>query len=599
MISVTNTVNNTTVERGLRCRGWCFTINNPTPIDQDMIEKLGLADKTVWLIYGVEKGASGTLHMQGYVYRKNAVTLGSLKSVHSGAHWEPAKGNFKQQRAYCSKGNQSKEEWDMLGVGGPNYGVDADVHEWGCQPRDPHEQRIEASAKGGEANKRKYEDTFSKAKEGKFEDISKDHLIKHYNTIKSISKDFGPRKSNIADVCGILLYGRPGTGKSRFARQKFGEEKDLLFIKEANKWWDGYNGQPYVLIEDPSPFVPNIASFAHFLKIWTDMYAFPAQFKGGYINARPKVIIVSSNYTIDELFASIKDSVLRWALSRRFKVINFDILFNVADYPPFFPIPPESKLPYHVDQYCFQTINDCLNMELDHEREEVGQEDINLDDEYFNIDSASDSVVETQSQLSSPSVAISGSPSQTPLASQHYTVPHVMSSLTIGNSSLHRSTAINPLTPGSACTRPTQLSMGIESNAGARTSSKEWLKTSERKRKPQGGVMSTLSRWNGLMAAAGLSQESIVTVGSASNSSARPFKSTSTKASGVCSNLLDSDTDGDVCEDMDLNHSAGDYDLEDNFIASDDDFYNVKVKCRKTSSFLDSSSESSDSECDN
>lgn len=593
MMSTSHSSRNNTANgsnASLRCRGWCFTVNNPTPVDQDMLQVLGEDPRTVWLIYGVEKGASGTLHLQGYVYLKNAVGLGHMKAIHSGAHWETARGDFTAQRDYCSKGNQPKEEWDEFRKLGPNYGLDADVHEWGEKPRDPQEQRIEASAKGGEANKRKYEDTFAKAKEGKFEDISKDHLLKHYTTIKHISMDFGPRKSNLNGVCGVWLYGRPGTGKSRFAREKFGDEEGLLYFKDQNKWWDGYSpSMPYVLIEDPTPSHPNIPSLAEHLKIWTDRYVFPAQSKGGYMKIRPKYIVVTSNYTVDALFESLKDQSLRWALSRRFMTVNFDHLFNVCNVPPLFNVPP-GDLPYTFDPYCFATINEAMDLELDHERK-VG-EDVDIDLIDSNV-SHSHSVVETLSQDSSHGVAMSGSPSVTSLSSRPCTVRPVTTSLTIGSSSLHRTTAISPLIARSACTERI-LHSTEQVLAGAKTSSKTSATTCEKRKQPLGGRMSTLSRWNGLMAAAGLSQESIVTAGTASSSSARPSSTTLTRHRASCEN---SDSEGDACEDMDLNHSAGDYDLEDNFIASDDEFLNVRVKA-STKGFLDSSSEESDSECD-
>lgn len=43
--------------------------------------------------------------------------------------------------------------------------------------------------------------------------------------------------------------------------------KNNPYIKMANKWWDGYNDEPEVLLEDVTP---SMDWLGYFLKIWTD-----------------------------------------------------------------------------------------------------------------------------------------------------------------------------------------------------------------------------------------------------------------------------------------------------------------------------------------
>ena len=45
-----------------------------------------------------------------------------------------------------------------------------------------------------------------------------------------------------------------------------------------NKWWCGYNGEKYALIDDFEPDWTGKAA----LKRWADRYPFQAEFKGGY-----------------------------------------------------------------------------------------------------------------------------------------------------------------------------------------------------------------------------------------------------------------------------------------------------------------------------
>lgn len=115
--------------------------------------------------------------------------------------------------------------------------------------------------------------------------------------------------------------GPSGVGKSTKARalavERNGNADDghAFFTKEADhKWWDGYNGQPTVIIDDVGPQHKHLGPL---LKIWADRWAFQAETKGGSTGwVRPNHIIVTSQYRITECFGDISTCN---ALSRRFK----------------------------------------------------------------------------------------------------------------------------------------------------------------------------------------------------------------------------------------------------------------------------------------
>ena len=335
-----------TAAQDTRKRGWVFTLNNYTEAEITKLGDTGRNPRTQWLIFGQEVGENGTPHLQGFVYFKNAVRLSSLKTILPRAHWEPQMGTFADQKAYCSKGEQSKDEWLAHKSLGPNWGLNAHVHEFGTMPLD----KSDAQAKGGQATKDKFDLTVELAKKGEFSSICSEHLLKFNTAIKRVHMDFALPVAELEGVCGLWLHGRPWTGKSKFCRDKFGSALDgTLFSKDKNKWWDGYNQEPYVLIDDLTPDAKNIASLADRFKQWADCYPFKAEIKGGYMNIRPRLIIVTSNYTVEQTFGSLNDQTLLMAISRRFTQISFDTLFNVRAIPPMMVEP--GKLDYMYDAY--------------------------------------------------------------------------------------------------------------------------------------------------------------------------------------------------------------------------------------------------------
>lgn len=107
---------------------WTFTWNNyPADWADQMAARKGLLDG---LMGGEEVGEKGTPHIQGWLEFKKKNRWSSLK-LSSEIHWEKANGTPLQNSQYIHKGLQPKEEWEELGISGPNYGKDAKVTKWG------------------------------------------------------------------------------------------------------------------------------------------------------------------------------------------------------------------------------------------------------------------------------------------------------------------------------------------------------------------------------------------------------------------------------------------------------------------------------------
>lgn len=111
------------------------------------------------------------------------------------------------------------------------------------------------------------------------------------------------------------IYGKARVGKSHACRDAYPE----LYEKPQNKWWDGYEGETAVLLDD---FDKHGACLGHYLKIWADNYRFNAEFKGGMLRPCYTVLLVTSNYTPDQIFT--EDQELCDAIAARFQVIKLE-----------------------------------------------------------------------------------------------------------------------------------------------------------------------------------------------------------------------------------------------------------------------------------
>lgn len=257
-----------------RFRAWCFTINNYGVNDLQICDTV----ECQYIIYGREIGEEGTPHLQGYIYVKNNKTLTAMKAYfHPTAHLEPAE-TITEAIEYCKK--------------------DGLYTERGTPPMDPKQKGL----KGKEAIQARW----ALAKAGKFEELPPEQ-IRTYEYIYRKSAEVADR--DILD--NLWICGPSGCGKSSYVRRNF----ETFYSKPMSKWWDGYNHEDVVVLDD---FDPKHAEFlSYYLKIWTDHYAFNGEVKNGMMKMRPKKVIVTSQYHIDQCFL---DPETQAAIRRRFQV---------------------------------------------------------------------------------------------------------------------------------------------------------------------------------------------------------------------------------------------------------------------------------------
>lgn len=261
-----------------QARSWCFTLNNWTEAEFNILK----AVLCVYLVIGKETGENGTPHLQGYISFDSRKRLGAVKVFAPRAHWEVARGSPKQASDYCKK--------------------DGDFFEFGELP--------DCGKRGREAEQLRWTEAKRACIEGRIDDVPDDIFFRYYRTCKEIRKDYMDVPTDADETTGVWIYGPPGVGKSHKARADYPNS----YLKMQNKWWDGYQGQETVILDDFDS-----KELGHLLKIWCDRYAFLAETKGGAMSIRPKKIIITSNYSIDEI---AWDSVTREAVKRRMQVIH-------------------------------------------------------------------------------------------------------------------------------------------------------------------------------------------------------------------------------------------------------------------------------------
>lgn len=271
-----------------RSRGWVFTINNPTAWDDEDIERC--KQSTVYGVIGKEIGSEDeTPHYQGFVRFANATSFKRVKALLPRAHIETQRGSIAQASDYCKK--------------------DGDFVEWGERPMDKR------------STKQQWQFVLECAESGDLERIKDEYpgiYFRYYDRLRSFKR----RERNILDnLENEWWFGPTGTGKSRTVWDKYPEH----YGKQLNKWWDGYQDEDVVVIEE---WCPKNEVSASGLKIWSDRYPFNAEVKGGQLKLiRPKKIIVTSNYTMEQCFPRNEDLE---PLKRRFKEVYFGI--PIEDY---------------------------------------------------------------------------------------------------------------------------------------------------------------------------------------------------------------------------------------------------------------------------
>lgn len=193
-------------------RTWEMTLNNYEEKDIELFKSW--EDEVLRMKISKEVGESGTPHLQGRISFRRVYRMAGLKKLHSRVHWE--KTLAAQDNLYVMK-----EDSEII--------IDVNNSRQGC--------RMDGVVKD--------------IKEGKsMRSVAEEHpeqYVRYHRGFHALAAILEqPRGPEDPEV--IVYWGPTGTGKTWRARQ--GNEGAYEWGPEMEKWWDGYEGEKTVIMDE-------------------------------------------------------------------------------------------------------------------------------------------------------------------------------------------------------------------------------------------------------------------------------------------------------------------------------------------------------------
>lgn len=227
-----NTKTSEHISKDTRQRAWCGTINNWSQADWDKIQLLG----DYGCVAQEVAPTTGTPHMQWYLYFKNKITFGSLKKKLPRSHIKICMGNADENRTYIFG------PYDKVQPDGSLKHKDANptAIEWGDIP-----------SQGARKDLDTLRDRIMNG--ARVDDIAVENPILFHQYGRTLTKleDIALRKRFRTEMTkGIWYWGKTGVGKSHRAYENFKPETHYDLNLQDNGWWEGYQQQPIVIINE-------------------------------------------------------------------------------------------------------------------------------------------------------------------------------------------------------------------------------------------------------------------------------------------------------------------------------------------------------------
>jgi len=258
-----------------------------------------------YMCYQYERGESGTLHVQGMVlWTQSISTQNAKRRIGQNAHVEIAR-DVEASRGYCMK--------EDTRVHGPYEIGEYERH----QGKSKALVEIEKMVKNGKPDSEIAEKYFQE-------------YVRHHRGIAAARLALTTSQTAYTPKRVFLFWGPPGKGKTYFVTKTL--NLTCLYVKDpTNKWWDGYEGQENVMVDE----FPGTLSALDWKRILGELNI-TLETKGGTVRNKVKNIFLTSNYSLDGMFEKAKQ-VDRDAIYRRIEGTYF-IENHVTSFNPFLDV---------------------------------------------------------------------------------------------------------------------------------------------------------------------------------------------------------------------------------------------------------------------
>lgn len=260
-----------------RSRLFCFTsYSNERPVCDEFQYQGGVREICP---------TTGRHHWQCFGYLGEAKTFNSVCKMLPGCHVEIAKGSLVDNERYCSIG---KGTGDTTGIVGTEYRI-------GVRPSQGHRTDLDEAGQ--------------LAMSGRMRDVNPSTYVRYHRGLLALYLlHQSPYKG---ERMVYWFFGPTMTGKTRTAHDMF---PNAYVMSSDAGWFDGYQGESDVIIDDYDSGVFSIREFL----LLTDRYPHRVKVKGAMVPWQAKNIVFTSHYWPPHYFPTD-----RWdEVSRRIGVMR-------------------------------------------------------------------------------------------------------------------------------------------------------------------------------------------------------------------------------------------------------------------------------------
>lgn len=111
-------------------------------------------------------------------------------------------------------------------------------------------------------------------------------FVKYHKGLTALKNELMTHRTERPKV--VWVWGKAGTGKSKYCTD---QHKDKFYIKDGTQWWDGYEQQEAIIIDDFDGHWP----YRDFLRL-LDIYPYQGQIKGGYVKINSPYIYITCEH---------------------------------------------------------------------------------------------------------------------------------------------------------------------------------------------------------------------------------------------------------------------------------------------------------------